>query len=755
MSPSSKQPSPTPPGELLEHVADSAAFTPLLDALGAARAGSPLRFEHVAPAAQAFVAALAIRQLREAGDLPGRVWILCGDLKAQERVAGEIDFWLGGGALFFPESETLQFEEAIPDPEITAERMSILHRLATRPRERAADAETPPEVLVLNAASLAEEVPSPASMQQRERRLVRGERLAPEEFKEALESAGYLRVAVVDSRGQFARRGGILDIYSWQAPHPVRIELFDEEIESLREFDIHSQISIGKIQETAILLEADKQFVPLADYITGEHRGESDLVLALDCQDERSRVLVTSAASGAEGEEEDFESACFESPLGGFEAGDLVVQGAKREAFQAQLAEWKTQSWMVAMAFNGQGEIDRFSELIDSPRPGGGFLRILSGRLNQGFAIPGARLAVISDAEVFGRYHHNRARRLFQRDRQQRLAGARSDFKDFTPGDLVVHSEYGIGRFLGIGSQDPEDPAPSRDGECVPTENVLLIEYAQQARLYVPLAQAHLVSRYVGVGRKAPSLSRLGGNRWTLTRVKAQRAVEDYAAQLLSIHAERDAQRGFEHPPDTRWQWEFEHSFPYKETPDQLSAIEETKADMESARNMDRLICGDVGFGKTEVAIRAAFKSVMSGRQVAILVPTTVLAQQHFQTFRERMSEYPVNIELLSRFRTKAEQGKVVRELAAGSVDIVIGTHRLISSDISFKNLGLVVIDEEQRFGVKHKERFKVLFRLVDVLTLSATPIPRTLYLALMGARDMSSIETPPPNRFPVHTSIC
>ena len=273
-------------------------------------------------------------------------------------------------------------------------------------------------------------------------------------------------------------------------------------------------------------------------------------------------------------------------------------------------------------------------------------------------------------------------------------------------------------------------------------------------KLYVPVTEAHLVSKYVGAGKARPPLNTLGGTRWAKTKAQAEKAVRDVAGDLLSIQAARELQPGHAFAPDSPWQREFEGAFIYEETPDQMRAILETKADLEKPKPMDRLICGDVGFGKTEVAIRAAFKAVMDGRQVALLVPTTVLAQQHFNTFRERMADYPVRIELLSRFRTRRQHERVIRDLGSGAVDIVIGTHRLVQDDIGFKDLGLVVIDEEQRFGVMQKEKFKLLRKLVDVLTLSATPIPRTLYLALTGARDMSTIETPPQDRLPVETIV-
>ncbi len=344
---------------------------------------------------------------------------------------------------------------------------------------------------------------------------------------------------------------------------------------------------------------------------------------------------------------------------------------------------------------------------------------------------------------------------------------AQIDFSELNEGDLVVHLEHGIGRFLGLLhlpksphtveagvspalTKGAADTAATTDG----TQEVLALEFADEAKLYVPLEQAYLVSRYVGAGKKSPPLSSLGDGRWARAKIKAAASIFDYAGKMLAVQAERQMHPGYAFAPDTKWQAEFEHSFPFRETPDQMRAIIDTKIGMERPRPMDRLICGDVGFGKTEVAVRAAFKAVMDGKQVAVLAPTTVLAQQHFEVFRQRMLDYPVRIEMLSRFRSQSEQKKVLRLLREGGVDIVIGTHRLISGDVVFKDLGLVVIDEEQRFGVLHKEKFKELFKLVDVLTLSATPIPRTLYLSLVGVKDMSTIETPPLNRLPVETVV-
>ena len=384
------------------------------------------------------------------------------------------------------------------------------------------------------------------------------------------------------------------------------------------------------------------------------------------------------------------------------------------------------------------------------------------GTLARGFCFPAANIVILSAAELFGRFAPHARRRLYHAERHR----AQIDFSELNEGDLVVHLEHGVGRFLGL----TRIPASTTVGEAgvspamlgagtanttVREQEVLALEFADEAKLYVPLEQAYLVSRYVGVGKRSPRLSSLADAKWARAKRTAAASIFDYAGKMLSVQAERETVPGYAFGSDTKWQVEFEHSFPFRETPDQMKAIIDAKIDMERPRPMDRLICGDVGFGKTEVAIRAAFKSVMEGKQVAVLAPTTVLAQQHFEVFRQRMLDYPVRIEMLSRFRSQGEQRKIIDLVRQGGIDIVIGTHRLISGDVIFKDLGLVIIDEEQRFGVLHKEKFKELFKLVDVLTLSATPIPRTLYLSLVGVKDMSTIETPPLNRLPVETIVC
>jgi len=373
------------------------------------------------------------------------------------------------------------------------------------------------------------------------------------------------------------------------------------------------------------------------------------------------------------------------------------------------------------------------------------------GSVNRGFIIPEEKVVVISDSEIFGRIKCPQPRSLKLKYRSQYFHHL-IDIADLEEGDYVVHVNYGIGRFLGLTKLSESEKS---DGE-----EYLVIEYApskkgqEPPKLYVPVSESHLITKYIGSGRGRPILNKLTGKKWLKTKEKAENAIKDYAAKLLSLQAERMSSPGFAFPPDTPWQHDFENAFEFEETPDQLQAILETKMDMESPKPMDRLVCGDAGYGKTEVALRAAFKAVMGGKQVAVLVPTTVLAQQHYMTFTSRMAAFPIRICMLSRFKTKGKQKELIEQIANGSIDIVIGTHRLIQDDVQFHDLGLLIIDEEQRFGVLHKEKLKFLKRKVDVLTLSATPIPRTLYLALMGARDMSIIQTPPHDRLPIETIV-
>ncbi len=708
-----------PPGaaaRLIEAVASRAGVAAVLGR-------PPQHLSMVAASAHAFVAACIARHHHGK-----RLWVVCQDLRHQERVQGELETW-GVSSHFLPEEEKLPVADALGDPEIAAERLHAFHALAD-PGDR--------RPVVLAARSLTEQVPVPEAMRAAVCTVAQGDTITLESVRDTLGAAGYEGQPVVAARGQFAVRGGILDVFPWQASQPVRIEFFGDAVESIREFEIHEQTSTARIPRADILLTPE----PSADRISlREWIRPDDLVVSLGHPLADAHFLIDDSieAGGCDA------LACAANPAGTFETGDFLLSEAKHAHFVREVRRWIDQQWTVAVLCPNDGDSERFRRLLEADTDVRDAVRIHRGPLAFGFTCPAAQLAVLSSSELFGQFQVHRLRRRFNREAAQQRIRHALDVQTLEAGDPVVHAEYGIARFHGLATEETQGGR----------REVLVLEFAAKARLFVPIDQAHLVSRYVGIGNKPPALSKLGDARWAKVRKRAEKEILDYAGQLLAVQAERQTRAGHAHPPDTRWQWEFENSFPYRETPDQITSIQQVKADMESPRPMDRLLCGDVGFGKTEVALRAAFKAVMGGKQVAVLVPTTVLAQQHFDTFRQRLSGYPVRVEMLCRLQSPAEQRVVTDGLADGSVDLVVGTHRLISSDIRFRNLGLVVVDEEQRFGVMHKERFKDLFRVVDVLTLSATPIPRTLYLSLVGLREMSTIETPPPSRLPVQTTVC
>jgi transcription-repair coupling factor (superfamily II helicase) len=705
------------PGDLLTLVARSEPIAAKLRQIE--NRTWPVVFSHVVDSAQAFLVATIARNIDKT------IWVFCPSVHSQELLHESLLNWQPD-ALFFPEAEFAAVENILPDPEIAAERLALLSLL-----ERNAGT----HVIVATRASLDQAAPKPGALISASIQLRRGTTEKMECILEQVSRTGYERVAQVTARGQFAVRGGIIDLYSWQAPLPVRIEFFGDEIESLREFDIDTQTSVRDLSSVDILLGAvDDQSGTLRDYVARGH-------IKIDIEHEETADAHIQISEGStENGAEDFNGAFQDCEVGEFAIGDLMLVEAKRAQFIARLNEWRANKAKIVIYFQTEGEIERFREIM-SEKGALDNVDLVEGTLPRGFCFPAANLVVLSAAELFGRFAAHGRRHLRRAERHR----AQIDFSELSEGDFVVHLEHGVGRFLGLEKLAAQNGA----------QEVLVIEFADEAKLYVPLEQASLVSRYVGVGKKSPALSSLGDAKWARAKKNAVAAIFDYAGKMLALQAERETHPGHAFGPDTKWQAKFEHSFPFRETPDQLKTIVETKIDMEQPRPMDRLICGDAGFGKTEVAIRAAFKAVMDGKQVAVLAPTTVLAQQHFEVFRQRMLDYPVRIEMLSRFRSHSEQRKVLDLLRKGGVDIVIGTHRLISGDVVFKDLGLVVIDEEQRFGVLHKEKFKELFKLVDVLTLSATPIPRTLYLSLVGVKDMSTIETPPLNRLPVETVVC
>jgi transcription-repair coupling factor (superfamily II helicase) len=736
------------------------------------------------------------------------------NLKAQETFHQDWQTWLspepaggnpgGDGAvprtdpappLFYPAWESLPHEGRLPHADVISERLETLVALASPAPSPAHPA---PRVTASVTALLQRTFP-PERLRDRLRLLGRGDTADPLDLIEWLEAQAYEPESQVTQKGELALRGGILDVYPLSSPWPARLEFFGTTLESLRYFDPHTQISRQEIDrlvlppagELGLLRQQPDGLASLLDYLRPDALllcVEPDDLAAqagayaaqvpaadpffIDWGDWRARaqalamtrIDLTELEPGDGGLRFPLASLDAFRPVAD-RAPDPTLAETQRRIFFDQLNRWSRRGWQVHVFCNNDGERQRLLEVWrDAGFPGPPATHL--GAFSRGFLCEPAGLVVVTDAEIFGRYRVQRPRRL----KSPHAAAVRSafdiDFTDLAEGDYVVHLQYGIGRYLGLqrlggaarGGGEAAGIAPAR---ARPTgEECLAIEYApadpgQPApRLYVPITEAHLVGKYIGAGKGRPPLNTLSGTRWQKAKTQAAEAVRDLAADLLRLQAARAAQPGFAFPPDAPWQREFESAFVYEETPDQQRAIEATKRDLELSKPMDRLICGDVGFGKTEVAIRAAFKAVLAGRQVAVLVPTTVLAQQHYNTFRERMADYPVRVELLSRFRTRRQQDRVIEGLAKGTVDIVIGTHRLVQPDITFKDLGLVVIDEEQRFGVLHKERLKHFRQMVDVLTLSATPIPRTLHLALSGARDLSTIETPPQDRLPVETTI-
>jgi transcription-repair coupling factor (superfamily II helicase) len=527
----------------------------------------------------------------------------------------------------------------------------------------------------------------------------------------------------VEQPGEYAVRGGLVDLFPFGMDRPLRVDYFGDVVESIRVFDADDQKTQEKLERAEFSLQA----------LEGE-QGVADLLpdgawVALrepaEVGDEAWPAVVAGlmrrpalTLQSLPGDGTNFRTLSLQRFSGALANIPRELEGLSRREITVFCAT--------------RGEADRLRELlrdagVDVP------LRIVEGRVNRGFVFEEIGAAIVPNHELFNRY---RLRRPPRRPGAQVM----DVLAELEPGDLVVHVTHGIGRFLRL--------------EELKGQEYLVIEYQGGARLFVPAANADLIQKYLGGSERGPALSTLGGKAWSEAKARAQKSAEGLAKELLHVQAMRELEPGISYPEDSEWQRAFEAAFPYEETDDQLTVAEQMAADMSAPRPMDRLVCGDVGYGKTELAMRAAFRAVTAHRQVAVLVPTTVLAAQHYQTFRERMADYPFVVEMLSRFRTKKEQKEILDRIAAGAVDIVIGTHRLVQKDVVFKDLGLVVIDEEQRFGVEHKERLKQLRAIVDVLTLTATPIPRTLHMSLLGIKDISSLATPPQDRRSIRTEV-
>ncbi len=656
-----------------------------------------------------------------------------------------------------PAWEVLPNDVMDPADDIVAERMDALMRLAMA-REAGR-----PIYMACSVRALMQRVVKRERLVGGSVAIAEGEEYDLDDLVERLVERGYRREVMVEQRGEISVRGGILDIFPISAELPYRIEFFGDEVESIRVFEPETQRSLRREKTVQILPRSEKAMLreqqganlsDVLDYFPGDtlvvideplavrgegantdHRvGDNPFFLSWETTtDSLQRFSTLYVAQLA------YDALAGAPPVA---ASMQSISGwpGSPEGFWNQLREWNEEHYSVVVICNNPGERKRLHELMEGRgyRPGApGFdLRLEIGRLHAGFASPTDRMAVLSEREIFGRHYVRRTRRRFE-------AGETiTAFSDLRAGDYIVHAIHGIGRYEGLRRFE------GKGGDF------LCLRYSGGDTLYVPASEIDQVQKFIGGDGVIPKIDKLGGASWARTKKRVKKAVKDMTEELVRLYAARQAEEGHPFGPDTPWQREFEDAFEYDETPDQARAIDDVKKDMELPRPMDRLICGDVGYGKTEVALRAAFKAVMGGRQAAVLVPTTVLAQQHYSTFAERLADFPIKVDVLSRFRTAHEQKMTIDRVKAGEVDIIVGTHRLLSKDIAFKNLGVLIIDEEQRFGVAQKEKIKQMKTYVDVLTMSATPIPRTLHLSLMGTRDMSVINTAPNDRLPIHTCI-
>jgi transcription-repair coupling factor (superfamily II helicase) len=661
------------------------------------------------------------------------------------------------GVALYPQREALGEDE--PHYEIAGERAETIEALL-QGRLR---------ILVTTARATAERTLMPAALERLRLRITTGERRPPGEVAGTLERMGYRRVATVTEVAEFSVRGGIVDVYGFGMASPARLEWWGDDVSSLRGFDLTTQRSLQELTEVTILpittqeVRDDTNGGPPARRTLLELLPSDTIVLEESAGPDRDEVrrawneaehhLEVARRLGEEvpGREDILEAperwnerlAAFPRLLLRDDGVDVQFGFFPPEKIDRDLNRLRGLlggSPPTLILCDNEGQLERLEELLDEGARGGGRATLAIGALDGGFSMPALR--VLTDHEIF-----RRARRL-RRPRRYRQAAPSAATGALVEGDYVVHLEHGIGIYRGINTITA--------GES--TLEVAIVEYEGGDRLNVPLYRLDQLERYRAAGedgdRPPPRIHRLGGASWQRVRERTRTAIKQMAAELLELYARRTVTGGHSFPPDARWQRELESSFLYEDTPDQRKATEEVKADMERPRPMDRLLVGDVGYGKTEIAVRAAFKAVQGGKQVAVLVPTTILAEQHGRTFIERLADFPVTIEVLSRFRTAKEQKAALERLAEGRIDVVIGTHRLLSKDVQFKDLGLLIVDEEHRFGVKHKERLKALRLSVDVLTLTATPIPRTLHLSLAGLRDLTLIETPPRDRSPILTFV-
>ena len=767
---------------MIKEILESEKFVSLHKAL---QEGDSILVEELWNAPKALIAAQALQATGK------HILILTGASQEEIKLYHDFAFFTDRPIIDFPAWETLPSENIAPSPDIVGERYSVLHNLMSRKE---------PHIILSSLQACLQKLIPQKSFNSMYMTLKTGDSFGFDNLVQWLIDIGYTRQSIASEKGVFAVRGGIIDIFPVSSPDPFRIEFWGDEIESMRIYDPIGQKSVKSVPEApippAVELELIKNKTDLTTLL--EYLGPQTIVIFDDLLSLEDRYATLTSLSSTP-------SASFctieqfldllqplqkifwtQQPIE--ELSEIKLIGKMEKSFYSETAPLHLIGFqMFGRPFQAKRWKHPFVEIADFLLPGNEnisgqeilfalgklasadfhlhFLcaseaeetnlqkRILEasihlphhttyhlGYLSSGMVLSDTKMMILPMTEITRRY---KIRRQKQRSTYHTLP---SEFSDLIPGEMVVHLNHGIGKYLGL------EKKVNHMG--ILTE-FFLLEYAESSKLYVPLNQAHLISKYIGANEEIPKMHNLGSNRWKKAKETTERAILEYAADLLQLYAQREMQGGYPYPSDSTDVKDFEEDFPFVETEDQLLAIENVKSDMVSSKAMDRLVCGDVGYGKTEVAMRAAFKAVVDGKkQVALLVPTTVLAMQHYENFVDRMANFPINIGVLSRFRTPKQIKETLKQVAEGTVDIVIGTHRIISEDVIFKDLGLIIIDEEQRFGVKAKEHLKKIKAGVDCLTMSATPIPRTLYMSLISARDMSVINTPPQDRLPIATMI-
>ena len=658
-------------------------------------------------------------------DFLQKVVIAADEQKAMEILENYMAF--DRAVVYYPARDPMFYKADIRGNYISEQRIEVVKRVYNKE----------PLTIITCPDAFTDKLATFDEMKEKTIHIKKGASLDEKELAKSLAELGYENESQVSSHGEFSIRGNIIDIFPYAEEAPFRIDLWGDQIESIKIFDSVSQRSIEETEEFTVFAGGDKEAIDGGQVSFLSYFDPAETLLVFN---EPGRI----EAAGGMFETKDF-AVLYLSMLGApaqtpadskyhIHVKNIPSYNGRFSELTEDIRKYKNKGWHVTVCSASESRAERLrSDLLENDAS----CDVVIGAVRTGFEYIDLKEVLISEVDIFGQRRVKKRKKRFTGDPIKA-------FTDLNIGDYVVHEQHGIGIYCGIERLTMEGQE----------KDYMKIQYANSANLYVLATQFDRIQKYAGSDSAAPKINKLGGKEWTATKAKARMAVQNIAAELVRLYAARQVKKGYVYSPDTVWQREFEDQFEYEETDDQLRAIEDVKKDMESGKVMDRLICGDVGFGKTEVAIRSAFKAVQDGKQVAMLAPTTVLVKQHFDNICQRMANYPINIKMLSRFVSASEQKKTVAELKTGKVDIVVGTHRLLSKDVEFKDLGLLIIDEEQRFGVAHKEKIKEIRKDVDVLTLSATPIPRTLHMSLAGIRDMSLLTEPPVDRVPIQTYV-